>query len=178
MLAVFFYRNKRHRTGLQSYCTTCTKIQLRPENQSEKVKQYRRKYTREYKERKRREEGIPRRNLVTPYFKGPQLHAYLARFLTKRDVFSVANTAASEKAWFLNGIPLGDNDRRNLSRVKAAQRVSLKVADQWATKYHLQLWEMIEEAGCYKTDKRTKRRRRVSNLQQGHRPLRPASADD
>jgi hypothetical protein len=151
LLSCYFYRNKRQTGGLQAYCMTCTKIAGRPENQSQRVKDYRREYNRRYKEDQRRAKGIQPRNLIVPKFRGARLAAYLGRFIVAPE----SNHPGAP--FFLNGITLGDIDRRKITRMKEGVRVELRTADYFATKYQLPLWEMIEEAGCYKKDKRSRK---------------------
>lgn len=160
--SVYFYRHPRHKSGLQSYCTTCTKIHMRKENLSEATKVKRNEYSRRYKERKRREAGVPVRTLHNPRFDHAKLSAYLARYL-------VLTAADDRTRSLLNGKKLdqADNDFLRHMRLNALKgtgaKTSLRRVDTLASKYDLDLWEIEQAAGGYKRDIRTSRRRRSNN---------------
>lgn len=158
LLSCYFYVN-RPRGRLQSYCSTCSKIAMRTENQSEHVKQYRRDYIRQYREKQRRSNGVPKRGtkLTNPRFDSKKLYAYLARWITEDE------RDGSTPHLRLNRVSISTSDERYLSSLRSGvtQRAPLKRIDRLATKYDLPLWELADAAGCYKEDKRTASKRRA-----------------
>lgn len=161
MLSVFFYRHKRNKSGLQSHCATCVKIHMRPENQSEYVKEWRRNYNREYKERRRRAKGVQARQFLTPDFRAKQLVEYLDRYTT------VQQTSDNNyRQTYLNGVPAETKDIRYITMLRNGSVItaSFDRVDEIAIRYDLPLWEMIDAAGRMKEDIRSVRRRRAKSL--------------
>jgi hypothetical protein len=158
MLSVYFYRNKRMKTGLQSYCEACVRIALRSENMTENTKRSRGKTSREYKARKRREAGIQGRHLVKPYFWSDRLIRHLDRFIVRE---KDSSGGSGSEIMRLNGKPLEPNDLRRINAWRSGEqeRVQIEAVDRIAQKYDLPLWEIEEAAATYKRDRRSKRKR-------------------
>lgn len=146
LLSVYFYRR---RDGLQNRCITCTKIAGRRANLSENTKRAQSEYSRQYKEKRRRAEGVPSRNLTNPKFRSKDLKKWLERYLTT--VWVDEYTFVKH----LNGLRMEKRDASWIDRLGTYERVGFKRVDEIATRYDLPLWEMVEAAGCYRRDKRT-----------------------
>lgn len=162
----FYVSHTRNR--LQSYCITCGKISQRTKNLSESAKDYRRNYSRQIKEKQRRDKGIPSRGpqLLTPRYDSEKLYEYLQKWLTE------APTDDNRTRTLLNGIPLSQADARYLNRVKNRdhKRLDPEPVDALATKYDLPYWELAEAAACYKKDTRSVKRDRAKVRASRERP--------
>jgi hypothetical protein len=136
---------------------------MRSENLSEHVKKNRYEYSRLYKERQRREAGVPVRKLTNPKFDSRKLSAWLEKRITVEETKGKNGKPVFRS--HLNGKQLTTQDAdfiRHL-RYDSQERVSLKRIDQLAVRYDLPLWELEEFASRYKLDIRTLRRRRNAN---------------
>lgn len=125
LLAMEFYRHPKHKTGLQSYCKTCTRISMRAHNLSKSALEKRYEYSREYKASKRREAGVPVREVRNPtpgYGVGRVLRS------------SIRVDPKSFFEWIdrFNIIVPDGTDLRAINRVKSGgqKRLSLVVVDR------------------------------------------------
>jgi hypothetical protein len=119
---------------------------------SDNAKLLKNEWSRQAKERKRREAGVPRRNLIMPWFYPDKLAAWLDSQIPPHDV---------NEPTLLNGRAMTTTDdrwRRRLRDGTTKHTVSLKKADEICTRYDLQFWEMVEAAGRYRVDRRTRHR--------------------
>jgi hypothetical protein len=134
---------------------------MRKENLSEDARIKRNEYSRKYKEKQRREAGVPVRKLTNPKFDPEKLYTWVDRVLVLAEVES-DNGKRKHNQLFLNGQRLDREDADFLRHARngATERLTLERVDRLAVKYDLPLWELEEYASRYNLDRRTKRRRK------------------